>query len=302
MKVLITGGTGLIGSALTKRFLAENHSVIILSRTPSAHLAQEGVHLVGWDGQSASGWGHLVNEVDVVINLAGVNLGGGLWTQKRRTMLLKSRLNAGRAVVEAVRKADRKPGVLIQASAVGYYAASGDSEISETSAAGNDFQGSLCQRWEESTREVEEMGVRRVIIRSGVVFERGAFLLNMFLLPFRMLVGGPLGSGRQFISWIHIEDEINGILYLIQNEAANGAFNLMAPQPVRNADLGKTIGKVLHRPYWFPVPGFALKTVLGELSSVVLDSWRGIPTRLSASGFTFKFQDVESALEDLVGR
>jgi len=231
-----------------------------------------------------------------------VNLGGGLWTQKRKAALLSSRVNAGKAVVEAIRQADQKPKVLIQASAVGYYAASGETEILENCPAGDDFQGSLCQQWEESTRQVEEMGVRRVIIRSGVVFEKEAFLLKMFLLPFRMLVGGPLGSGRQFISWIHIEDEINGILSLLQDDRKAGAYNLMAPQPVRNADLGRVIGRVLHRPYWFPVPGFALRAVLGELSSVVLDSWRGIPGRLLESGFTFKYPDVESALKDLVGR
>jgi len=302
MKVLITGGTGLIGSALTKRLLAEYHTVVILSRNPSAHLVKEGGQLAGWDGKSAEGWGHLVNEVDAVINLAGVNLGGGLWTSNRKAALLSSRLNAGKAVVEAIRHAEQKPKVLIQASAVGYYAASGDTEILENCPAGNDFQGTLCQKWEESTQQVEEMGVRRVVIRSGVVFEQGAFLLKMFFLPFRMLVGGPLGSGRQFISWIHIEDEINGILYFLQNDSTSGAYNLMAPQPVRNADLGRAIGKVLHRPYWFPVPGFALKAVLGELSSVVLDSWRGIPGRLLESGFTFKFPDAESALKDLVGR
>lgn len=302
MKVLITGGTGLIGTALTKRLLADNQTVVILSRNPSAHFVKGGIQLAAWDGKSAAGWGHLVNEVDAVVNLAGVNLGGGLWTQKRKAALLSSRVNAGKAVVEAIRQADQKPKVLIQASAVGYYAASGETEILENCPAGDDFQGTLCQQWEESTRQVEEMGVRRVIIRSGVVFEKEAFLLKMFLLPFRMLVGGPLGSGRQFISWIHIEDEINGILNLLQDDRKAGAYNLMAPQPVRNADLGRAIGRVLHRPYWFPVPGFALRAVLGELSSVVLDSWRGIPGRLLESGFTFKYPDVESALKDLVGR
>lgn len=302
MKVLITGGTGLIGTALTKRLLADKQTVVILSRNPSAHFVKGGIQLAAWDGKSAAGWGHLVNEVDAVVNLAGVNLGGGLWTQKRKAALLSSRVNAGKAVVEAIRQADQKPKVLIQASAVGYYAASGETEILENCPAGDDFQGTLCQQWEESTRQVEEMGVRRVIIRSGVVFEKEAFLLKMFLLPFRMLVGGPLGSGRQFISWIHIEDEINGILNLLQDDRKAGAYNLMAPQPVRNADLGRAIGRVLHRPYWFPVPGFALRAVLGELSSVVLDSWRGIPGRLLESGFTFKYPDVESALKDLVGR
>lgn len=300
MHVLITGGTGLIGKALTKRLLEENHTVTILSRNPQAYSLPAGVKAVVWDGLSANGWGHVVNETDAIVNLAGVNLGGSLWTRKRKDALLNSRINAGRAVVEAVSQADRKPQVLVQASAVGYYAASGDTILDENSPAGNDFQGQLCQQWEDSTREVENMGVRRVITRSGVVFTRGAFILTMFMLPFRMFVGGPVGSGKQYISWLHIQDEVEGILFLLQNGNTSGAFNLMSPQPVMNADLGRVISRVIKRPYWFPVPAFALRLVLGELSSVVLDSWRGIPDRLQKAGFVFKYPDVESALKDLM--
>lgn len=300
MHVLITGGTGLIGKALTKRLLEENHTVTILSRNPQAYSLPAGVKAVVWDGLSANGWGHVVNETDAIVNLAGVNLGGSLWTRKRKDALLNSRINAGRAVVEAVSQADRKPQVLVQASAVGYYAASGDTILDENSPAGKDFQGQLCQQWEDSTREVENMGVRRVITRSGVVFTRGAFILTMFMLPFRMFVGGPVGSGKQYISWLHIQDEVEGILFLLQNGNTSGAFNLMSPQPVMNADLGRVISRVIKRPYWFPVPAFALRLVLGELSSVVLDSWRGIPDRLQKAGFVFKYPDVESALKDLM--
>lgn len=299
MHILITGGTGLIGKALTEELLAENDTVTILSRNPDDYSMPDSVNVVRWDGRSAAGWGHLVNDVDAVVNLAGVNLGGGLWTHKRKDLLLNSRVEAGRAVVEAIEKAERRPKVLVQASAVGYYAASGDTILDEKSPPGEDFQGRLCQQWEDSTQKVEYMGVRRVITRSGVVFASGAFILKMFMLPFKMMVGGPIGNGRQFISWLHIDDEVSGIIYLIKNEAASGPYNLMSPQPVQNSELGRTIGRVLKRPYWFPVPGFAMKAVLGELSSVVLDSWRGVPGRLQALGFEFKFPDVESALIDL---
>lgn len=300
MHILITGGTGLIGTALTRRLLEEKHTVTILSRNPEGHSLPDGVKAVGWDGKTSAGWGSLVNEVDAIVNLAGVNLGGGLWTKKRKEALLNSRIFAGQAVTQAVAQAQHKPKVLVQASAVGYYPASGDVVLDESSPAGTDFQGSLCQKWEESTRAVEEMGVRRVITRSGVVLARGALILNMFMLPFRMMVGGPVGSGKQYISWLHIDDEVEGILYLIKNESASGAYNLMSPQPVTNAEMGRTIGRVIKRPYWFPVPGFALRLVLGELSTVVLDSWRAVPTRLQEAGFTFKYPEIEPALRNLV--
>lgn len=300
MHVLITGGTGLIGTALTKRLLEENHTVTILTRNPEEHRLPEGVKAVRWDGKTTSGWGSLVDEVDAIVNLAGVNLGGGLWTRKRKEALLNSRIFAGRALVEAVSHAQHKPKVLVQASAVGYYPASGDTILDENSPAGTDFQGQLCQQWEESTRPVEDMGVRRVVTRSGVVLARGALILNMFMLPFKMMVGGPVGSGKQYISWLHLDDEVNGILYLIDHESTSGVYNLMSPQPVTNAEMGRTIGRIIKRPYWFPVPSFAMRLVLGELSSVVLDSWRAIPTRLDEAGFVFKYSELESALRDLV--
>ncbi len=300
MHVLITGGTGLIGSALTRRLLEEKHTVTILSRSPQEHSLPEGVKGVRWDGKTTAGWGGLINDVDAIVNLAGVNLGGGLWTRKRKEALLNSRVFAGQAVTEAVAQAEHKPKVLVQASAVGYYPTSGDAVLDESSPAGTDFQGSLCQQWEKSTRAVEEMGVRRVVIRSGVVLARGSLILYMFMLPFRMMVGGPVGSGRQYISWLHIDDEVEGILYLIENESSSGAYNLMSPKPVTNAEMGRTIGRVIKRPYWFPVPGFAMRLVLGELSTVVLDSWRAVPTRLQEADFVFKYPEIEPALHDLV--
>ena len=300
MHVLIAGGSGLIGTALSKHLLAEGHSVTVLSRNPQAHSALQGVTMVRWDGKTKEGWGHLLNETDAVVNLAGVNLGGGLWTKNRKAKLIGSRLNAGAAIVAAFQAAEHKPEVLLQAAANGYYSPSGDNILTESDPPGTGFQSDLCQRWEQSTQPVEAMGVRRVVTRSGVVFARGALLLNMFLLPFRMFVGGPIGSGRQYLPWIHVDDEVAAFKYLLTNQETSGAYNLMSPQPVRNAELGHAISRVLKRPYWFPVPGFALKLVLGKMSSVVLDSWRCMPARLTESGFQFKFPDVEAALRDLL--
>jgi len=300
MHILIAGGSGLIGTALSKHLLAEGHSVTVLSRNPQAHSALQGVTMVRWDGKTKEGWGHLLNETDAVVNLAGVNLGGGLWTKNRKAKLIGSRLNAGAAIVAAFQAAEHKPEVLLQAAANGYYSPSGDDILTESDPPGTGFQSDLCQRWEQSTQPVEAMGVRRVVTRSGVVFARGALLLNMFLLPFRMFVGGPIGSGRQYLPWIHVDDEVAAFKYLLTNQETSGAYNLMSPQPVRNAELGHAISRVLKRPYWFPVPGFALKLVLGKMSSVVLDSWRCMPARLTESGFQFKFPDVEAALRDLL--
>jgi len=300
MHILIAGGSGLIGTALSKHLLAEGHSVTVLSRNPQAHSALQGVTMVRWDGKTKEGWGHLLNETDAVVNLAGVNLGGGLWTKNRKAKLIGSRLNAGAAIVAAFQAAEHKPEVLLQAAANGYYSPSGDNILTESDPPGTGFQSDLCQRWEQSTQPVEAMGVRRVVTRSGVVFARGALLLNMFLLPFRMFVGGPIGSGRQYLPWIHVDDEVAAFKYLLTNQETSGAYNLMSPQPVRNAELGHAISRVLKRPYWFPVPGFALKLVLGKMSSVVLDSWRCMPARLTESGFQFKFPDVEAALRDLL--
>lgn len=301
MRFLIAGGSGMIGTALTLRLLADGHTVTILSRNPAAHSAPAGATLVQWDGTTPAGWGHLLNETDAVVNLAGVNLGGGLWTKKRRIQLTSSRLNSGKAIVEAFQAAQTRPEVLLQASAVGYYRPSGETILEESGPPGSGFQGELVQRWEESTRAVEDLGVRRVVVRSAPVLARGELILTMFLLPFRMFVGGPIGGGRQYLSWIHIHDEVEGLLFLLTNKSCSGIYNLMSPQPVTNAEFGHAIARVLKRPYWFPVPAFALRLVLGEMSSVVLDSWRGVPARLSAAGFQFKYADPEAALRDLVG-
>ena len=300
MHILIPGGSGLIGSALSRRLLAEGHRVTILSRNPQTVQLVPGVTAVQWDGKTTAGWGHLVEEVDAIVNLVGVNLGGGLWTRTRKEQLRSSRLFAGQAVTEAIRQAQHRPAVLVQASAVGFYPPSGDQILDETSSGGTDFQGTLCRDWEESTRAVEDMGVRRVIIRSGVVLASGALILRMFTLPFRMMVGGPLGSGKQYISWVHIEDEVKGILYLINDETAHGIYNLMSPNPVRQSELGRVIARVIHRPYWFPVPAFGLRLALGEMSTVVLDSWRAVPARLQEMGFKFNYPEIEPALFDLL--
>lgn len=300
MKVIITGGTGLIGRALTKSLLEDGHEVIILTRDPEKNRETlPGVILAKWDGKSSTGWGHLVEEVDAIVNLAGENLSAGLWTETRKQRILSSRVNAGRAVVQAVENANRKPAVVIQASGVGYYGVVNPDLLYEEAPLGSDFLSGVTREWEASTQPVEAMGVRRVVIRSGVVLDQKQGALQLMLLPFKLFVGGPLASGRQWLSWIHIEDEVRAIRFLLENQKAHGAFNLSG-QPVTNDEFSRAAGKVMRRPSFFRVPGFVLKLLLGEMSTVVLDGQRVSSRKLTDLGFEYKFTRIEDALKHLV--
>ncbi len=300
MKVLITGGSGLIGRALTTSLTADGHEVIILSRDPGrSKRSVPGVQLVKWDGKTSEGWGHLVEDTDVIVNLAGENLSAGLWTENRKKRIRDSRLNAGRAVVQAIENASHIPHVLIQVSGAGYYGIQNPDLLEESAPRGSDFLADVSRDWEASTQPVEKMGVRRAIIRSGVVLSRQGGALGLMLLPFRFFVGGPLGSGRQWMSWIHIEDEVRAIRFLIDNESATGAFNLSA-QPVTNAEFSKAAGKTMGKSSFFRVPRFLLRLVLGEMSTMVLDGQRVSAKKLIDLGFEFKYGQIEEALNNLV--
>jgi hypothetical protein len=306
MRAIITGGTGLIGSALAENLTKDGHEVTVLTRNPqkASHLP-ENVKAVAWDGQSAQGWGHLADEADAIINLAGENISGegmfpSRWTPERKQRIIDSRVNAGKAVMEALQGAKKKPQVLVQASAMGYYPPSDEQRYTEEDAPGNDFQADVLIKYEASTQAAEALGIRRVILRSGIVLSNrgGAFIPQV--LPFKMLVGGPLGNGKQGYSWIHIADEVAAIRFLIENKDASGAFNLTSPYPLSNGEFGKVIGKVMGRPSFFPVPAFALKLVFGEVSSILLQGRYVLPKRLQEMGFKFNFPDAESAVADLL--
>jgi uncharacterized protein (TIGR01777 family) len=302
MRVVITGGTGLIGRALAADLAADGHEVILLSRTPDRVTGlPAGVRAEGWDGRTAAGWGPLADGAQAIVNLAGENLGAGRWTAERKRRIRDSRLNAGRAVVEAVQAAGQPPRVVVQSSAVGYYGPQGDQELAEEAPSGSDFLARLCVEWEASTAPVEALGVRRVVIRSGVVLHASDGALPRMLLPFKLFAGGPLGNGRQWLSWMHIADEVAAIRFLIEKEEAAGAFNLTAPHPLTNAEFGRVVGRVLGRPAWMPAPVFALRLVLGEMATMVLDGQRAAPRRLLAMGFAFRFPQAEAALRDLLG-
>jgi uncharacterized protein len=300
MKIIITGGTGLIGSALAEDLANDGHEVILLSRAAqSAKKFLPGIRVEQWDGRTAQGWGHLADGADAIVNLAGENLSAGRWTAKRKKAIIESRLNAGAAVVQAVQQATIKPRVLIQSSAVGIYGPHDAELFREEDAPANDFLGQVCQAWEASTQPVEAMGVRWVVARSGVVLSTRSGALPRMLLPFKFFAGGPLGSGRQWLSWVHLEDEVRALRHLIQNPQAKGIYNITA-QPVTNRQFAKVIGKVMLRPAFIPVPAFIIRLVFGEMSTVVLDGQRVSAKRLEDLGFRFRFPEAEKALADLI--
>ncbi len=303
MRIIITGGTGLIGRQLAGSLLQDNHEVIVLTRTPDRRSGlPASVRVVGWDGRSAAGWGQYADGAGAIVNLAGAGIADSRWSEQRKREIVESRVNAGKAVVEAVQAATNKPSVVIQSSAVGYYGSRGSELLSEESAPGNDFLADVCIDWEKSTEAVEALGVRRPVIRTGIVLSTEGGALPKMLLPFKFFAGGKLGDGRQYFPWIHMADEVGAIRFLMDTAQASGPFNLAAPNPPSNAAFVKAVGEAMGRPSAVPAPGFALKAAFGEMSTVLLDGQRAEPKRLLALGYRFRFTDPVAAVRDVLGK
>jgi uncharacterized protein (TIGR01777 family) len=308
MRVIITGGTGLIGRALASSLASDGHETFVLTRRPQSVLSAHGVKIVGWDGRTPSGWGRLIERQSVIVNLAGASIGGAnpfktlfqRWTPRVKRQILDSRLKATEAVAQAIGESGQSRGILIQASAVGYYGPGDDQILSEDSPPGRDFMAETARQWELMSEAVEAAGWRRVIIRSGVVLSVDGGTLPMLLLPFRFFAGGRLGGGKQWFPWIHLHDEVSAIRFLIDRPEARGAFNLVARQPLRNSEVAHTIGRMLRRPAWLPAPAWALRLLLGEKAMLVLEGQRLSPGRLLDLGFSFAFPSFEMALRDLL--
>jgi uncharacterized protein len=306
MRVIITGGTGMIGRALANSLANDGHEIIVLSRNKHKTSGlPAGARVVEWDSHTANGWGELADGAGAIVNLVGESIAGEgfppkRWTPARRKRIRDSRLNAGRALTDAVKAAVNKPGVLIQSSAVGYYGTRGSEDLNEATPPGDDFLAQVCKDWEDSTAEIEQLGVRRCITRSGVVFSTKGGILPMLALPFKMFVGGKIGSGEQQMSWLHIDDEVAAIKFLINDPDASGVYNLSAPNPLSNAQMAKAMGRALNRPSAFPTPGFPFKLAFGELGEVlILKGQRVLPKRLQGDGFQFHYPEAEGALRDL---
>jgi uncharacterized protein (TIGR01777 family) len=264
-----------------------------------------GVKVIQWDGRTVQDWGTQVSHSDGIVNLTGENLSGKgffptRWTKERKIRMVQSRVDSGKVLTKTVEMANVKPSVFVQASGVGYYGTQQEKSLTEEDHGGDDFSANLCKEWEASSQPVEMMGVRRVVVRTGVVLSTKRGALPLLLLPYKLWVGGPLGDGRQVYSWIHIDDEVNAIRFLIRNEKANGTFNLTSPNPMTNSEFGKTISKVVKRPHYLPIPGFAMHLAFGEVSFLVLEGQRVLPQNLLRSGYVFKFPGLEDALKDFL--
>lgn len=302
MRVVITGGTGLIGRALAAELWGAGHDVVVTSRSPEKAAGFPlGVSVRGWDAASAGALRPLVEGADAVVHLTGESIAGGRWSAARKRRIRASRTDSTRAVAEALAGTAARPAVLLQGSAVGIYGARGDEEIDEDSALGTDFLAEVCREWEAAGARVEELGVRRVVARTGIVLaERGGALQKM-ALPFKLFAGGPLGSGGQWVSWIHLADEVAALRHLLSQPETRGTFNLTAPQPLTNRDFSRELGRALRRPSFAPAPGFVLRLVLGEMATMLLTGQRVVPRRLLAAGYTFRHPTAERALADLLG-
>ena len=307
MKLVIAGGTGLIGNELAKELEQEGHRAVVLSRSPERYENEFGdnVTLAAWDGRNPGGWVAHIEDADAVVNLAGESISGAgflpdRWDADKKKRILESRIAAGEVLVRAIESVDKKPQVLVQASAVGYYGSTGDALITESSPSGDDFLASVTRDWEASTEAVEALGLRRTIARIGLVLSTEDGALPRLLLPSRLFAGGWFGGGDQWWPWIHVADVAGALRFLIEEEAAQGPVNVTAPNPVTNKEFGKALGRALNRPSLLPVPAFALRLALGEVSTTVLEGQRAVPERLLEMGYTFRYPQINEALDNLL--
>lgn len=297
MQLVLTGASGFIGSRLCARLLQDGHTLGLLTHSAPSSANIPNRRWIHWTPDSVGEWSNVIDGADGVINLAGESIAGRKWTHYRLRSLQESRFDTTRAIVTACARAKNRPKFLINASAVGYYGARQDEPLSEDAAPGKDFLAKLCVGWEAEALGAEALGMRVVRLRTGIVVGPGGGALEKMVPPFKWFVGGYLGSGQQWMSWIHLEDEVNLILHLIANSTVRGAVNASAPNPVRNKEFSKTLAAVLHRPCLFPVPGFALKLGLGQMAEMLLTGQRAIPAAAQASGFQFRYPNLKEALE-----
>lgn len=304
MKIAITGATGLVGSRLVARLQQKEHQILVFTRNlskaqtvfpPSAFPK---VEIVQYTPQESGDWQQRVSGCDAVINLAGEPI-GERWSPQHKQAIMESRQIGTRKLVEAIAQAEQKPKVLVSGSAVGYYGTSETAAFDETSSSGSDFLAQVCQNWEAEAQKVTEHGVRLVIFRIGIVLANGGALGKM-IGPFKMFAGGPIGSGRQWFSWIHRDDLVGLIVQAIEREDFSGTYNATAPNPVRMGKLCETLGEVMNRPSWLPVPDFVLEILLGDGAIVVLEGQQVLPQRTQATGYSYQYSQLKPALAEIV--
>lgn len=303
MRILIIGATGMIGKALVRELRAAGHQVVVSSRNAdkARQIFNSDADIRKWDGRSAVALAEILAGVDGMVNLAGENIAGGLWTRKRKLRLRESRVSTGRAITDAILQMKEKPAFLIQGSATGYYGPDLPHPVNENAPLGQGFLADLTGEWEGSVSLLQDAGIRVVFIRTGVVMHPEGGMLNKMLLPFRFYTGTTLGSGKQWISWIHLLDEVRAIRFLIENKESSGPYNLVAPHPVTMHGLIAAITATIRKPAWFKIPSSLLRATMGEMATeTILANQQIKPSNLLEAGFQFRFERIEPALKDLL--
>lgn len=307
MKVAIAGATGFVGTRLVEKLSAQGEQIVVLSRDatrarrvfPSRAFPQ--LEVVGYTPSQSGEWQQAIASCDGVVNLAGTPIADQRWTPQRKQAIYDSRVKTTQKLVEAIAQVDPKPSVLVNASAIGYYGTSETATFDESSPPGDDFLAEVCQAWETQAQKVRETGTRLVVIRFGIVLGNGGAIAKL-LTPFRLFAGGPLGSGRQWFSWIHRDDLVNLIITALQRRDLEGVYNGTAPNPVRMQELSNTLGEVMNRPSWLPVPGLALELLLGDAAQVVLEGQKVLPKRTQSTRFEYQYPTLKPALADIVAK
>jgi len=301
VRIVIAGGSGFLGHLLVARLAADKHDIAILTRRAGQDAGP--ARAVAWnpDGDANGDWVQSLDGAAAVINLAGAGIADKRWSATRKAVLLDSRVRATRSLVAAMKRVSKPPRVLIQGSAVGYYGMHDDEVLDESAPPGTDFFGQVCVAWEAGAQQVRDLGSRLVILRQGVVLARNGGALKKMLPPFHFFVGGPIASGRQYISWIHRDDWLAVMLWAISDPSASGPLNATAPNPVPNAEFARAIGHALHRPSWLPVPGLALRLLVGDMANdALIKGQRVVPARALSLGFHFAFPTIDDAMKEIL--
>jgi uncharacterized protein (TIGR01777 family) len=321
MKIVIAGGSGFLGRPLASRLALGGHEVVILTRSIALGRATGGLRYATWEpltatpgtgrgdgfsessGSSGGNWWADLNGADAVVNLAGAGLADERWTTARKALLWKSRIDSTRSLIAAMRHVKHRPTLFVQQSAIGYYGSTGDAVIDEASGPGSDFLARLCADWEAESVPSMELGCRRIIVRTGLALSAGGGLLDRMLLPFRLFVGGPIGSGRQYMSWIHLHDWVSMVTWAIETADVSGVVNATAPKPVTNKAFSKALGRALHRPSLLPAPRLALRLLFGEMAdTMLLTGQRVMPKKALEMQFGFRYPDVDLAMRAALAR
>jgi uncharacterized protein (TIGR01777 family) len=312
MRIVIAGGSGFLGSGLSARLRAARHDVVVLTRDGaqsrrggSRDTEARAIRFAHWTPNGETGdWTREIDGADAIVNLAGAGIADQRWSAARKRLIWNSRILSTKSLVAALRTVARRPSVLIQGSAEGFYGAFANGPtIDESSPPGSDFLAQLCVAWEAEAQPAAALGCRLVIGRTTVVLSRDGGALPRMMMPFRLFAGGPIGSGRQVMSWIHIDDWIEMVLWAIEKSGVSGPVNLAAPEPVTNAEFSRALGRAMHRPSWLPVPGFALRVIVGEMANdALLLGHRILPKRAQELGYVFRHPRIDEALASAVGR